>query len=57
MLISFAELEVEVKRSTGLDKRALADHLSVLKGWLARYNHGRPHSSLGPGIPKRSVPT
>jgi putative transposase len=24
----------------------------TLKGWLAHYNHGRPHSSLGPGIPK-----
>ena len=29
----------------------------TLKGWLAHYNHGRPHSSLGPGIPNRSVPT
>jgi hypothetical protein len=24
----------------------------TLKGWLAHYNHGRPHSRLGPGIPK-----
>jgi len=24
----------------------------TLKGWLAHYNYGRPHSSLGPGIPK-----
>ncbi len=23
----------------------------LLKTWLAHYNHGRPHSSLGPGIP------
>jgi len=23
----------------------------ILKEWVARYNHGRPHSSLGPGIP------
>jgi len=24
----------------------------TLKGWLAHYNHGRPHSSLVPGIPE-----
>ena len=23
----------------------------VLKRWVAHYNQGRPHSSLGPGIP------
>lgn len=23
----------------------------VLKEWVAHYNHGRPHSTLGPGIP------
>ncbi len=23
----------------------------VLKNWLTHYNHGRPHSSIGPGIP------
>jgi transposase InsO family protein len=23
----------------------------VLKEWVAHYNHGRPHASLGPGIP------
>ena len=23
----------------------------VLAEWVARYNHGRPHASLGPGIP------
>jgi putative transposase len=23
----------------------------ILKEWVAHYNHGRPHSSLGPGIP------
>jgi transposase InsO family protein len=23
----------------------------LLKNWLAHYNHGRPHSSLGPGLP------
>ena len=24
---------------------------SVLDEWVAHYNHGRPHASLGPGIP------
>jgi hypothetical protein len=24
----------------------------ILKGWVAHYNQGRPHSSLGPGIPE-----
>lgn len=24
---------------------------SVLKTWIAHYNHARPHMSLGPGIP------
>jgi len=23
----------------------------MLKSWVAHYNHGRPHSSLGPGVP------
>ena len=26
----------------------------VLRPWVAHYNKGRPHSSLGPGIPERS---
>ena len=24
----------------------------ILKEWVAHYNKGRPHSSLGPGIPE-----
>ncbi|MGH9729456.1 MAG: integrase core domain-containing protein [Candidatus Acidiferrales bacterium] len=24
----------------------------ILNGWVAHYNHGRPHLSLGPGIPE-----
>ena len=24
---------------------------SVLRGWVTHYNRGRPHASLGPGIP------
>jgi len=28
------------------------DHLrSILRAWVAHYNRGRPHASLGPGIP------
>jgi hypothetical protein len=26
----------------------------ILKEWVAHYNRGRPHSSLGPGIPEPS---
>jgi transposase InsO family protein len=33
------------------------DHLRrVLGQWVAHYNRGRPHSSLGPGIPKSAEP-
>jgi putative transposase len=28
----------------------------ILKPWIVHYNRGRPHSSLGPGIPEPSVP-
>src|SRR3989449_4421073 len=28
----------------------------TLKSWIVHYNRGRPHSSLGPGIPKPSSP-
>ena len=28
----------------------------ILKSWTSHYNRGRPHSSLGPGIPKPSSP-
>jgi len=27
----------------------------VLKRWVTHYNQGRPHSSLGPGIPDPSI--
>jgi transposase InsO family protein len=27
----------------------------VLREWVAHYNRGRPHASLGPGIPDRSA--
>ena len=28
----------------------------ILNSWTSHYNRGRPHSSLGPGIPDRSFP-
>ena len=28
---------------------------SVLREWVAHYNQGRPHASLGPGIPDRPL--
>ena len=28
----------------------------ILKPWVTHFNRGRPHSSLGPGIPEPSVP-
>ena len=33
---------------------------SILREWTTHYNHGRPHSALGPGVPdppKESVVT
>ena len=24
---------------------------SILREWTTHYNHGRPHSALGPGVP------
>ena len=32
------------------------DHLRrILRVWRLHYNHGRPHSSLGPGLPEPSL--
>jgi transposase InsO family protein len=32
------------------------EHLrKTLRAWLVHYNHGRPHSSLGPGLPDPPV--
>jgi putative transposase len=28
---------------------------SILREWVRRYNRGRPHASLGPGIPEGSA--
>jgi putative transposase len=30
---------------------------AILRSWVAHYNKGRPHSSLGPGIPEKSGAT
>jgi hypothetical protein len=27
----------------------------ILREWVSHYNKGRPHSSLGPGIPAREM--
>lgn len=29
----------------------------ILREWVAHYNRGRPHSSLGPGLPDRTTPS
>jgi len=29
---------------------------NILKPWVAHYNRGRPHSSLGPGLPELTSP-
>jgi putative transposase len=36
-----------------IDERHLR---SILRDWVAHYNRGRPHSSLGPGLPDRTTP-
>jgi len=28
---------------------------TILREWVSHYNQGRPHSSLGPGIPDRGT--
>jgi transposase InsO family protein len=28
----------------------------ILKAWITHFNHGRPHMSLGPGIPAPAHP-
>jgi putative transposase len=51
---SLCERLIETLRRECLDWIiALSEgHLSkVLASWMAHYNRGRPHSSLGPGIP------
>jgi putative transposase len=52
------------ERLIGSIRRACLDFLiplneghlrQILKEWVAHYNRGRPHSSLGPGIPEPSA--
>jgi transposase InsO family protein len=53
------------ERFIGTARRECLDYLiplnerhvrQILKRWVAHYNRGRPHSSLGPGIPEPSGP-
>jgi len=51
---AFCERLINTIRRECLDWLILLNetHLrSVLQEWVAQYNHGRPHASLGPGIP------
>ncbi len=51
---AFCERLIGTLRRECLDWLILLNerHLrSVLREWVAHYNHGRPHASLGPGIP------
>jgi putative transposase len=51
------------ERLIGTARRECLDHLiplherhlrKILAGWIPHYNRGRPHASLGPGIPEPS---
>ncbi len=53
------------ERFVGTIRRECFDHVipineqhlrNILAEWVCHYNRGRPHASLGPGIPKPSVP-
>jgi putative transposase len=53
------------ERLIGTVRRECLDHLiplherhlrSIMAEWVCHYHHGRPHASLGPGIPEPSVP-
>jgi len=59
------EANAVCERFIGTARRECLDYMiplneghvrQILKGWLAHYNHGRPHSSLGPGIPESLGP-
>ncbi len=52
------------ERLIGTARRECLDHLiplterhlrKILSEWVAHYNQGRPHASLGPGIPEASA--
>jgi putative transposase len=52
------------ERLIGTMRRECLDHLiplnerhlrKILSEWVPHYNHGRPHASLGPGIPEPSA--
>ena len=55
---AFVERLIGTIRRECLDWMILLNerHLRVvLQRWVAHYNHGRPHASLGPGIPDAPV--
>jgi transposase InsO family protein len=57
---AFCERLIGTLRRECLDWLILLNerHLrSVLREWVAHYNHGRPHASLGPGIPDGALST
>jgi hypothetical protein len=43
----------KLRRRSDYVKQEFEDDLKcgILKKWLTHYNQGRPHSSIGPGIP------
>jgi transposase InsO family protein len=52
------------ERVIGAVRRECLDHLiplnerhlrQILSAWVPHYNHGRPHASLGPGIPEATA--
>ena len=53
------------ERVIGTVRRECLDHFiqlnerhlrQILSAWVPHYNHGRPHASLGPGIPQATAP-
>ncbi len=53
------------ERLIGTTRRECLDYMiplsekhlqKILREWVAHYNHGRPHSSLGPGLPIPAPP-
>ena len=56
---AFCERLIGSARRECLDLMIPMNHVHVreiLKSWIRHYNRGRPHSSLGPGLPDKSAP-
>src|SRR5438445_4755319 len=65
MRLGLAHLRIWNSPPTGSARRECLDFViplneshirMILKPWVAHFNRGRPHSSLGPGIPEPSFP-